>query len=402
MRSIAGRRDFLIASCGVAAGLSLPGLSAAAPPARLTVEPLGDGLVLISGAGGNVVALSGADGLLIVDGGSAERSPELLKLLAGLPAGHHIRTVFNTHWHWDHTGANELLRKAGATIIAHENTRLWLGTPSLGSVAEPHLLPARPKALPTQTFYKSGSSASASQPIEYGYLPQAHTDGDIYVYFREPECAGGGRCGGRRPAIRSSTTAPAAGSCGMVNATKKLLDLSDDQTRIVPGTGPVQTKRGSGGRARHAGDAARESVAADAQGHGGRRHHRRGRDHEFDAKWGNPDLFITNAYRGLYGHVREMRGVSRHRARRSRRETQCILALRCSPASRLLGGRCAARRPAQRSADKHWALARRLLREMPQRDGLGRQASPSTPCSRQAFPRMPRSGKRRSASCAAA
>jgi len=307
MRSIAGRRDFLIATCGVAAGLSLPGLSAAAAPAQLTVEPLGDGLVVISGGGANVVALSGAEGLLVVDGGSAERSPELLKLLAGLPSGHHIHTVFNTHWHWDHTGSNELFRKAGATLMAHENTRLWLGTPVWEAWQE-RRYPARPKAQPTETFYKSGKLSFAGQPIEYGYLPQAHTDGDIYVYFRKQNVLVAGD-------VVSVGSYPILDYCtggwigGMVDATQKLIDLSDDKTRIVPGNGPVQTRADVAGEHEMLAALKEDLWQLMRKGMGADDIIAAGATSKYDAKWGNPKLFVANAYMGLYGHVREMRGV---------------------------------------------------------------------------------------------
>src|SRR5579871_6336542 len=181
MRTVPGRRDFLRATVGVA-GLSLAGRLPAGAPAPLSVSSLGDGLALISGAGGNVLALSGPEGLLVVDGGAQEHAHELGKALAGLPSGHRVHTAFNTHWHWDHTGSNELFRKGGTNVIAHENTRLWLGTP-IWEAWEQRRYPARPKAQPTQSFYKTGRLTFGGQPIEYGYLPQAHTDGDIYVYF---------------------------------------------------------------------------------------------------------------------------------------------------------------------------------------------------------------------------
>src|SRR4051794_6676242 len=71
----------------------------------------------------NVVAQTGGNGVLLVDGGSASGSNAVMKAVAALPGGGAVRTLFNTHWHPEQTGSNELLGKAGATIIAHENTR---------------------------------------------------------------------------------------------------------------------------------------------------------------------------------------------------------------------------------------------------------------------------------------
>jgi glyoxylase-like metal-dependent hydrolase (beta-lactamase superfamily II) len=72
----------------------------------------------------NVIAQTGADDVMLVDGGSAAGSDALMKAVAGLPGAGPVRTLFNTHWHPEQTGSNERLGKAGATIIAHENTQL--------------------------------------------------------------------------------------------------------------------------------------------------------------------------------------------------------------------------------------------------------------------------------------
>lgn len=308
------RRRFLRAAAGAAAGLSLAPLAEAglfshgSPGAALSVTRLSESLAVISGAGGNVVALSAPEGMLLVDCGAAEHSRALLKTLAELPGGRHIRTVFNTHWHWDHTGANEQLRSSGADIIAHQNTRLWLGSEIREEWQHRVYEPRPPQALPTQTFYyKSCTMTFGGEPIEYGYLPQAHTDGDIYVYFRGQNVLVAGD-------VVSVGSYPILDYCtggwigGMADATGKLLTLSDAKTRIIPGTGPVQTQADVQAEhdmlvAVHAelwklmreAYSATDMIAARATA-------------PYDAKWGNPDLFIANAYQGMYGHVAEYLG----------------------------------------------------------------------------------------------
>ena len=305
MRTIGGRRDFLKLSCGLAAGLSLPPMLLAAPSVQLSVDSLGDGLFLISGAGGNVVALSGPEGLLLVDGGAGGGA--LLKLFAKLSSGRRIHTVFNTHWHWDHTGSNEFFRKAGATLIAHENTRLWLGTP-IWEAWQQRRYPPRPKAQPTQTFYKSGQMSFAGQRIEYGYLPQAHTDGDIYVYFRTQNVLVAGD-------VVSVGSYPILDYCtggwigGMVDATQKLLELSDEKTRFVPGSGPLQTRADVASEHEMLATLKEDLWQLMRKGLGADDMIAAGATSKYDAKWGNSELFVANAYMGLYGHVREMRGV---------------------------------------------------------------------------------------------
>ena len=308
------RRQILKQLAGVAATQAVGGLIARralagnSATAVATLSPLSANVALLSGLGGNVVALSSADGLLVIDSGLAEHSPELLKTLAALPGGHNIRTVFNTHWHWDHTGGNDALRKAGAQIIAHENTRLWLGTEIIEEW-ENRTYPARPpQALPTDTFYyKSNQINFGNEVVEYGWLGQAHTDGDIYIYLRGQNVlvAGGVLSVGRYPVLDYCTGGWIG---GMKDAARKLLDMSNEQTRIIPGTGPVQTRADL--QAEHdmlaamqlkvwglmrKGMSAGEIIAAKPSA-------------DYDAKWGDPQQFIRNAYQGLYGHVTDYLG----------------------------------------------------------------------------------------------
>jgi glyoxylase-like metal-dependent hydrolase (beta-lactamase superfamily II) len=126
------RRLFLSAVVPAAgAALLLPQRGAAADKkdaTALTVSELTDKLFVICGGGGNVTVFNSTEGVLLVDGGSPERSSEVLKLVKKRTGAAKIHTLFNTHWHWDQTGSNETLGKAGTRIIAHENTRLWLTT----------------------------------------------------------------------------------------------------------------------------------------------------------------------------------------------------------------------------------------------------------------------------------
>ena len=122
------RRSFLKAAVAGAAGVSLSLRAFARPePEPIVVVPLADNVVQITGAGGNVVAVTGRDGVFLVDSGLEEHSKDLMKAVEKLPGGNHVQALINTHWHWDHTGGNERLGKAKVKIIAHENTKLWLG-----------------------------------------------------------------------------------------------------------------------------------------------------------------------------------------------------------------------------------------------------------------------------------
>jgi cyclase len=308
------RRAFLRGFAGSAAGLAWAhrsfaqtGSASANPP--LEVKKLAGNFLQITGAGGNVLAVPGPDSVLLVNGGSAERSAELLKLIADQSGGKPVKVLFNTCWHPQHTGSNETLGKSGAKIIAHENTKLWLGTEiDCGwqkRTYEPH-----PKvSLPNQTFYSGVQKMTFGQePVEYGYMPQAHTDGDIYVYFPGPNilAAGDVVSTGSYPIV-DYTTGGWLG--GMLEGQKTLLKVTNADTQIVPGSGPVMTR----------GDLEAENqmlvtlkdrfTKLIKQGMGPKEMIAAAPTKEFDEKWGNPELFIELAYRGMWGHVRELGGI---------------------------------------------------------------------------------------------
>ena len=172
------RRQLMTRVIGaVIAGLAVPRRGAA--PVTTAAS---DRLSLITSGGTNVLALSAPDGLVLVDSGAPDRSDGRGNALKSLSGG--VRTVFNTHYHPDNTGANEMLRQGGATIVAHENTRLWMATPvwNPARIATAHRAPLA--AQPTKTFRTEDSMTVGGERVDYGYLIEAHTSGDIYVHFR--------------------------------------------------------------------------------------------------------------------------------------------------------------------------------------------------------------------------
>jgi glyoxylase-like metal-dependent hydrolase (beta-lactamase superfamily II) len=212
---------------------------------ELALTPVTERVSMISGAGGNVVVLETAEGLALVDSGTAAKADELLEFIDETFDGAPVRVLFNTHWRPDHTGANEALARSGATIIAHENTRLWMATEYYVEWEEKNYPPRPDAALPTSTFY-----ASDPQPliyelgdyrIEYGHLAEAHTDGDIYVRFVADDviAVGDVLAIGTFPTLDYSTGGWIGGA---QSATELLLEITGPQTRIVAGEGPVQAR----------------------------------------------------------------------------------------------------------------------------------------------------------------
>jgi glyoxylase-like metal-dependent hydrolase (beta-lactamase superfamily II) len=149
---------------------------------------LTDRLSLIAVGGTNVLAYASPEGLTLVDSGDPAATDSVMAAVRQVwtdPAGTRSVTLFNTHWHLEQTGGNEAIRQFGATIVAHENTRLWMATPVWSPAEDRYRQPRPVAARPDKTFYDTGSMTTGNERIEYGYLIAAHTSGDIYVRFRD-------------------------------------------------------------------------------------------------------------------------------------------------------------------------------------------------------------------------
>jgi cyclase len=302
------RRRFLAATLGTAAASLVAGgwlrRAAAQNAAALREIDLRDDLSLVTGMGSNCVVLRAAGAAAVVDSGPPEHANELAKLVIGDLGLLSVELLFNTHWHPMHTGGNEALRSGDTDIIAHELTRLWMSTEYYVDWEDKTYAPRDAAALPSRTFYSTDPQPLVVEignaEIEYGHLPEAHTDGDIYVWFKNRNvlAAGGVVTHGSYPVIDYATGGWIG---GLVDATKKLLDLTDAETLIVPADGPPQPRahleaqlemltvvRGRIENAMRKGHSIDEMLAA-------------GVTDEFDAAWGsNRERFVANIYHGLW------------------------------------------------------------------------------------------------------
>jgi cyclase len=304
------RRKFMHTAIAGAVGGMLGSAASAAigrgAQSSMQATRLTDDLVVFAGYGGNVVTLGkGAEGLLMIDSGDAEQTDALLRAVRAETGTRRIVTAFNTHWHWDHTGGNEVLAKSGTVIHAQAFTRQWLMT-SVFVPWQNRLYKRRPAgAVPAVGFYGEGKLQHGGDDIAYGHLWQAHTDGDIYLHLPKHNVlvVGDLLSVGRYP-VFDYTTGGWIG--GMVDANRKLLALCNDQTRIVPGTGPVQTKADL--QAQHDMLAALRPILVKGiqSGMNGDDMLQNKLTKDFDAQWGDPTLFVQNAYLGLWAHAREL------------------------------------------------------------------------------------------------
>ena len=197
----------------------------------------GEGVYMLTGLGGNIGVSSGPDGVILVDDQYAPLTEKIRAALAGLNPGP-IRFILNTHWHFDHTGGNENFGKGGVVIVAHENVRRRMSAEQF-MTSFPQVVPASPSgALPVVTFtdavtfYYNGDSISAF------HVPPAHTDGDVIVWFRHANVIHMGDTffNGRYPLV---DLASGGSSDGFITAADRVLALSDANTKIIPGHGPL-------------------------------------------------------------------------------------------------------------------------------------------------------------------
>jgi glyoxylase-like metal-dependent hydrolase (beta-lactamase superfamily II) len=271
-----------------------------AQSARISTTQLGENLYLLRGAGCNIVVRTGADGVVMVDGGLAQNAAALAGAVAALPNSGPVRTLFNTHWHPEQTGSNEALGTAGATIIAQENTRLWLQQNITWPWNGQKFKKLAKIAQPNKTFYDQGMLDSG---IRYGYISDAaHTDGDLYVYFpQENVLAVGDAVYGQGWPVVDWWTGGWIG--GIVGGLQRLQTVANKDTKIVPAVGPVLSFADLGAqldmygaiydtlnKMLNKGHSPSEAVEAKVA-------------KDYEAKMGNSDEFIRRAFESQWAYL---------------------------------------------------------------------------------------------------
>jgi cyclase len=207
---------------------------------EVRATPIRDGLYLLTGRGGNIVASAGDDGVFLVDDQYAPLTERILAALAEI-SDQPVRFVINTHWHGDHVGGNENLARAGAVIVAHENVRRRMSTEQF-MAAFNTTVPASPaKALPVVTFTGAVSLHLNGDDVRVIHVANAHTDGDSLVHFERANVLHMGDVyfNGLYPFIDLGS---GGGIHGMIAAIERGLELANDATVVVPGHGPLSNR----------------------------------------------------------------------------------------------------------------------------------------------------------------
>lgn len=184
--------------------------------------------------------MRGEDGALMIDGGLAANADALLKVVKERTGNNRINTLINTHWHPEQTGSNEAVGRDGGVIIAQEKTRMYLSNTVSSVTFEGRLAPLPQVARPNKTMQQDGSLKFAGHQVDYSYLPQAHTDGDLYVHFPDLNVlVGGGVVSGEKWPLLDYRNGAWFG--GRVRAFERLAGIVKPDTRVVPANGRLMT-----------------------------------------------------------------------------------------------------------------------------------------------------------------
>lgn len=288
------RREFLKTTVAGAFAVCAPRLLSAQ-------QRLSDKLAILEAGGANVLAFSAADGLVLVDSGAPKSGDQLAAALNSFAPNAKVHTVFNTHYHLDHTGNNERFAAQGAKIIAQRRTKEWMSTDYYVPLEERYEK-ARPQAArPTETFLLKGSMKAGSEEIDYGYLVMAHTSGDAYYFFRNANVLAVGDVAS--PVLDPSLDYfTGAWIGGRVDAMDDILKLANDQTRIVPGWGAAMTKAQFKAE-RDMMDVLRDRLFNTVrEGDGPKDMLAAGVMKDLPRTWKDPEKFLYAAAKGLWAH----------------------------------------------------------------------------------------------------
>ncbi len=288
------------------AAVSFTGLVQAAD--SFTATPLAEHVHLVQGPAGNTLVAVDSDGLILIEGVPAEQAQDYLAFVRELTGEDRIKVLVNTHWHPESAGLNAELAGSGTQVIAHFNTKQWLGA-TIRKRGDTILhTPVAAEDLPDTVFHDRYSIPFRSGSIELGYLIHAHTDGDIYANFPDQKIFFTGPVlrADRWNAVDESTNGFIG---GMMDALDAIDGMTGDDTTFVPAGGAALSKaqftelktlyRGvyeaMVAELRKARSAEEVVIANPAAG--------------LKPEWGDPSAFLDQGFRSFYGHLRNTRHV---------------------------------------------------------------------------------------------
>ncbi len=201
---------------------------------------LGPGVAMLQGAGGNIGVSFGDDGVFLIDDQFAPLTEKIIAAVRKL-SDKPVRFLVNTHWHGDHSGGNENLGNAGTLIVAHDAVRERMSTEQFMAAFNRRTLPSPPAALPVITFGDDVTFHLNGDRLHVFHVAPAHTDGDSIVHFENANVIhmGDTYFNGMFPFFDLSSAGTVR---GLLAAAERVLGMIDDDTRVIPGHGPLSNK----------------------------------------------------------------------------------------------------------------------------------------------------------------
>ncbi|WP_128892607.1 MBL fold metallo-hydrolase [Erythrobacter sp. HKB08] len=206
---------------------------------EIRIERIAPGIAVLYGAGGNIGVSYGEDGTILIDDQYAPLTGKIETAVAELGA-EPVSFLINTHWHGDHTGGNENLGKKGATIFAQDNVRVRLaeGRPE----ADRPIPPAAKEALPVVTYGQGVTMHLNGDTVDVMFLGGGHTDGDSVVFWREDNVVHMGDLYFKIPGYPFIDIRSGGNVINAMNTLDAVIRMIDDETKVIPGHGPMSNK----------------------------------------------------------------------------------------------------------------------------------------------------------------
>ncbi len=202
---------------------------------EIKTEQVAPGVAVLFGAGGNIGVSYGEDGTILIDDQFAPLTAKIKTAVTALGA-QPVKFLVNTHWHYDHTGGNENLGRDGVLIMAHDNVRVRM------AAGQGDQKPAAKAALPVVTYADGLKLHLNGEEVRVVHMPAGHTDGDSIVHWTKSNVIHMGDLFFWKMSFPFVDASSGGNVRGVVAAADKALAIADDQTKIIPGHGPVATK----------------------------------------------------------------------------------------------------------------------------------------------------------------
>ena len=206
---------------------------------EVKAEQLAPGVAVLFGAGGNIGVSYGEDGTVLIDDQFAPLTEKIQAAVTGVGATP-VKFLINTHWHGDHSGGNENFGKAGAIIMAHDNVRVRMASDQKTGFGE---VKASPKAaLPVITYADGLKLHLNGEEVRVISMPPAHTDGDSIIHWTKSNVVHMGDLFFNKMSFPFVDRSSGGDVRGVITAATKVLEMTDENTKIIPGHGAVATR----------------------------------------------------------------------------------------------------------------------------------------------------------------